>query len=94
MVFADYQEKATYGLGYILTIKRMNDSVALSRNATSVDGQLNTNTINWYVPLYTASVIQGDLMNDRIIPKFATEPYVKRSVSKNLWNNKVSGTFN
>ena len=38
--FTEHQDKAIYGLGYKLTLKRNIDSIVVSRNTAFADGQI------------------------------------------------------
>ena len=54
--FAEHQEKATYGLGYKLTLTRNNDYGVLNKANATPDGKVIINAIEWYIPHYTASM--------------------------------------
>ena len=47
---AEYQEKATYGLGYKLTLTRNSDNAGLNKGNAINNGKFKTNAIEWYVP--------------------------------------------
>ena len=91
--FAEHQEKATYGLGYKLTLTRNSDNAVLNKtNATAV-GKIKINSIEWYVPHYRACVKEQIKLMEQIIDKIPTElRYVERSVfmkkvnTQNLWS--------
>ena len=91
--FAEYQQKATYGLGYKLTLTRDSDNAVLNKtNATAV-GKIKINSIQWYVPHYTASVKEQGILMNQITDKIPTElRYVERSVflkevnTQNFWS--------
>ena len=91
--FAEHQEKATYGLGYKLTLTRNSDNAVLNKaNATPL-GKVKINGIEWYVPHYTASMSQQTVLSNQIVNKLHTElKYIERSVfmkevnTQNLWN--------
>ena len=53
--FAEYQEKATYGLGYKLTLTNTDNAVLNKGNAINI-GKIKINAIEWYVPHYTPSI--------------------------------------
>ena len=56
--FDQHQEKATNGLGYILTLTRKTDnSVMIKDNAINI-GKIKINSNEWYVPHYTPSIPQ------------------------------------
>ena len=91
--FAEHQEKATYGLGYKLTLTRNNDSGVLNENNTVAVRKVKINAIEWYVPHYTASMSQQTVLSNQIVNKIPTElQYIERSVfmkeinTQNLWN--------
>ena len=56
--FAEHQEKATYGLGYKLTLTSNNDNAVLNKANATPDGKVIVNAVEWYVPHYTASMSQ------------------------------------
>ena len=91
--FAEHQEKATYGLGYKLTLTRNNDKAVLNKANATPDGKVIINAIEWYVPHYTASMSQQTVLSNQILNKTPTElQYIERSVfmkevnTQNLWN--------
>ena len=45
--FAEHQEKATYGLGYKLTLTRNNDNAVLNKANATPDGKVIINGIEW-----------------------------------------------
>ena len=54
--FAEHQEKATYGLGYKLTLTRNNDNAVLNKDNAVNNAKIIIIAIEWYVPHYTASL--------------------------------------
>ena len=91
--FAEHQEKATYGLGYKLTLTRNNDNAVLNKANATPDGKVKINAIEWYVPHYTPSMSQQTVLSNQIVNKIPTElQYIERSVfmkevnTQNLWN--------
>ena len=91
--FAEHQEKATYGLGYKLTLTRNSDNAVLNKADATVLGKVKINRIEWYVPHYTASMSQQALLSNQIVNRIPTElQYVEKSVfmkevnTQNLWN--------
>ena len=91
--YAEHQEKATYGLGYKLTLTRNTDNAVLNKDNATILGKVKINAIEWYVPHYTASISQQALLSNQIVNKIPTElQYVERSVfmkevnTQNLWN--------
>ena len=91
--FAEHQEKATYGLGYKLTLTRNNDNAVLNKANATPDAKVKINAIEWYVPHYTPSMSQQTVLSNQIVHKIPTElQYIERSVfmkevnTQNLWN--------
>ena len=79
--FAENQEKATYGLGYKLTLTRNNDSAVLNKADATTIGKVKINAIEWYVHHYTASASQQVVLSKQLVDRLATElNYVERSV--------------
>ena len=54
--FTEHQEKATYGLGYELTLLRATDNAVLNKTNATAIVKIRLHSIEWYVPHYTASV--------------------------------------
>ena len=79
--FAEHQQKATYGLGYKLTLTRNSDNaVLINADATNL-GKVKINAIECYVPHYTASMSQQAVLSNPIVNKIPTElQYIERSV--------------
>ena len=91
--FAEHQEKATYGLGYKLTLKGNSDNAVLNKADATILGKVKINAIEWYVPHYTASMSQQAVLSNQIVNKIHTElQYIERSVfmkevnRQNLWS--------
>ena len=91
--FAEHQEKATYGLGYKLTLTRNSNTAVLNKDKATILGKVEINAIEWYVPHYTASMSQQTVLSNQIVNKIPTElKYIERSVfmkqvkTQNLWN--------
>ena len=90
---AEHQEKATYGLGYKLTLKRNKDDVVIDKAGAVADARIKINQIHWYGPQYTPSIHQQSTLSKQISSKTPTElRYVERSVFmkevniQKLWN--------
>ena len=92
--YAEYQQKANYGLGYKLTLTRNNDNVVLNKgNAINV-GKIKINAIEWYIPHYTSSLQQQSIISKQIINKTPTEiNYPERSVFMKEVNTQNFWTF-
>ena len=92
--FAEYQEKATYGLGYKLTLTRNTDIAVLNKGNAINNAKIKINAIEWYVPHYTPSMQQKSLVSKQIINKTPTEiKYPERSVFMNEVNTQNFWTF-
>ena len=85
--FAKHQEKATYGLGYKLTLTRNSDNAVLNKTNATTIGKIKINSIESYVPHYTPSLKeQGTLMN-QITDKIPTE---LRNVERSVFMKEVN----
>ena len=91
--FAEHQEKATYGLGYKLTLTTNKDDAVIDKANGIADARIRIDHIHWYVPHYTPSIQQQSNLSKQILSKTPTElRYVERSVfmkevnNQNLWN--------
>ena len=89
----EHQEKATYGLGYKLTLPRNSDNYVLNKDIATNIGKIKVIATEWYVPHYTPSIPQQAILSNRILRKIPTEiQYVERSVfmkevkTQNLWS--------
>ena len=67
--FAECQEKATYGLGYKLTLTRNTDDAVLKKGNAINNGKIKINAIEWYVPHYTPSMQQQSILTNQILNK-------------------------
>ena len=90
---AEHQEKATYGLGYKLTLTRNKDEAVIDKVAGIAEARIKIEHIHWYVPHYIPSMQQQAIVSKQILNKTPTElRYVERSVfmrevnNQNLWN--------
>ena len=92
--FAEYQEKATYGLGYKLTLTRNTDNTVLNKGNAINNGRIKINAIEWYVPHYTPSMQQQAILSKQIINKTLTQiQYPERSVFMKEVNTQNFWTF-
>ena len=92
--FAEHQEKATYGLRYKLTSTRITDNAVLNKGNEINNGKIKINAIEWYVPHYTPSITQQNILMNQIIKKMATEPkYPEKSVFMKEVNTQNFWTF-
>ena len=100
--FAECQEKATYGLGYIkLTLTRNKDEGVIDKVASIAEARIKIDHIHWYVPHYIPSMQQQAIMSKQILNKTPTElRYVERSVfmkevnNQNVWNFELGSQKN
>ena len=90
--FAHSQEKATFGLGYQLSLTGNTDNAVLNKSNGINNAKFQINSIDWYVPTYTPSLSQQKILVNQIVKKKATElHYPERSVfmkevnTQNLW---------
>ena len=90
--FAEYQEKATYGLSYKLTLTRKTDNAVLNKGNAINNAKIKINAIEWYVSHYTPSMQQQAMLMKEITDNIATElRCVERSVfmkevnTQNFW---------
>ena len=92
--FAEYQEKATYGLGYKLTMTRNTDNAVLNKGNAINNGKIKISAIEWYVPHYTPSMQQQAALSKQILNKTPTEiKYPERSVFMKEVNTQKFWTF-
>ena len=77
--FAECQEKATYGLGYKLTLTRNKDDGDIDKANGIADARIKIDHIHWYVPHYTPSIQQQSTLLNQILSKTPTElRYIER----------------
>ena len=92
--FAEYQEKATYGLGYKLTLTRNTDNAVLNKANATNNGKVKYNAVEWYVPHYTPSMQQQSILSKQILNKTPKEiQYPERSVFMKEVNTQNFWTF-
>ena len=62
--FAEHQENGTYGLGYKLTLTKNTDNAVLNNDNAVANGRVKINSLDWYVPHYSANLEEyNKLMN-------------------------------
>ena len=90
--FAEHQEKGTYGLGYKITLTRNTDNAILNKDNTVVIGRVKTNSLDLYVPHYSANLEEYNKLMFQIKKNTPTLlHYPERSVfmkevnTQNLW---------
>ena len=74
--FAEGQEKATYGLGYKLTLTRNKDEAVVDKVAGIAEARIKIDHIHWYVPHYTPSMSQQAIMTKQILNKTPTRAQI------------------
>ena len=91
--FAQHQLKGTYGLGYLLTLTRNNDSAALNKDNAINDAEIKINSIHCYVPHYTPSIARQATLFKQIQSKTPTQlehpersTLMKEVNTRNLWS--------
>ena len=70
---AEHQQKATYGLGYKLTLTRSNDSAVLNKGNTVNDAKIKNNSNEWLIPENIPGVKQQNILLDKIVNKIPTD---------------------
>ena len=90
--FAEHQEKASYGLGYKLTLTRNKDDAVIDKVNAIADARIRIDHIHWFVPHYTPSIQQQSTLSTQILSKTPTvlryvEPsvFVKEVNNQNVW---------
>ena len=90
--FNEYQEKATFGLGYRVRLIRASVNAVLNKADAPNLGKVKIMAIEWYVPHYTVSMSQQAVLSNQIVYRIPTElQYIERSVfmkevnTQNLW---------
>ena len=92
--FSEYQQKATYGLGYRLTMTRNSDNALLNKGNAINNAKIKINAIEWYVPHFTPSMQQQSILSKQIINKTTTQiQYPERSVFMKEVNTQNFWTF-
>ena len=71
--FAEDQERATYELGYKLTLTRKTDNAVLNKANAINNGKFKISSIEWYVPHYTPFMQQQTILSTQISNKTPTQ---------------------
>ena len=91
---AEHQHKATYGLGYKLTLTRNNDSAVLKKYNTLNDAKIKINSIEWLITHYIPSVKHSTILMDPIVKKIPTDLHnIERSVFMQEVKNQKTWQF-
>ena len=64
--FVEHQEKATYGLGYKLTLTRNEDEAVIDKAGGIADAGIKIDHIHWDVPHYTPAMKEQNLLSKQI----------------------------
>ena len=67
--FAEHQEKATFGLGYKLKLKRYKDEAVIDKAGSIADVRIKVDHIHWYVHHYVPSMQQQSIISKQILKK-------------------------
>ena len=79
--YVQHEEKATYGLGYKLTLTRNSDDAVLNKANATNNAKNKIYSIDWYDPHYIPSFAQEKIVMGQIVDKKPTRfRYVERSV--------------
>ena len=66
-VFPKHNEKATHGLGFNLTLRRIKDDAVLDKAPGIADARFKIDSIHWYGPHYTPSIPQQGILSKQIL---------------------------
>ena len=92
--YAEHQQKATYGLGYKLTLTGNTDNAVLNKSNAINIGKIKINAIEWNVPHYTPSIQQQSILSKQVLNKTPTQiQYPERSVFMKEVNTQNFWTF-
>ena len=92
--YAEHQEKATYGLGYKLTLTGNTDNAVLNKDNAVVNGRVKINSLDWYVPHYSPNLEEYNKLMTQIkkkTPKLLHYP--ERSVFMKEVNTQTHWMF-
>ena len=92
--FAEHQEKGTYGLGYKLTLTINTDNAVLKKDNAVANGTVKINSLDWYVPHYSANLKEYTKLLTQIKRNTPTLlHYPERSVFMKEVNTQKLWTF-
>ena len=78
--FVEYQETATYGLGYKLTLTRNSDNAVLNKDNAVNNAKIKINALEWYVPHYTPSLDEYTKLQTQIKHKNTHKSSLSRKI--------------
>ena len=86
-------KKATYGLGYKVTLTKSKHEAVIDKVGIIADARIEIDHIHWYVSHFSPSMLQQTKLSKEILGKTARElSYIEQSVfmkevnNQNLWN--------
>ena len=92
--FTEHHEKATYGLGYKLTLTGNCDNSVLNEANATNNAKIKINSIEWYLPHYKPSMKQQKIMSKQFFSKIPTElQFVERSIFMKEVNTRIFRIF-
>ena len=71
--YSELQQKATFGLGYKLTLTINKDEAGIDKVAGNADARNKIDHIHWDVPHYTPSIQQQSILSKQILSKTPTQ---------------------
>ena len=90
--FAELQEKASFGLGYRLTLTRNTDNADWNKANETNNGEIKHFSPDWYVPHFTQNLEEYDKIMNQIMAKTPTNfhhpersVFMKEVNTQNLW---------
>ena len=87
---AEHQEAGTFGLGYKLTLTGNTDNVVLNKVNAINNAKSQIIAMQLYVPHYTPSLEQQNMLLNEITKKMATKlQYPERSVLMKIVNTEI-----
>ena len=91
---AKHQQTGTFGLCYKLTMTRNTHNAVMNKDNAINNAKIKINAIEWYVPDYTPSFEQQNILMNQITKKKPTElHYPERSVFMKVMNTQNFWTF-
>ena len=88
------KKKVIYGLGYTLTLKQNNNTDTIILNNGVDAAKIVTKDTGWYIPHFTPSLDNQQIMMDQLLNKDSTELYyMERNVFRKDVNTESNWTF-
>ena len=95
--FAEHQEKGKYGLGNKLTLTTNTDNAVLNKDNAVVNGRVEINSLDWYVPHYSPNLEEYNKLMKQIKKNSQTllhyperSVFMKKVNTQNLWTFELS----